>query len=65
MGGRDGKLRGLYTLPHPEESTMPIAEGKKAPPFTLPDTDGRATSLADFAGKNVILYFYPRDNTPG
>ncbi len=39
--------------------------GTKAPEFTLPDKDGNMVSLADFAGKKVVLYFYPRDNTPG
>ena len=39
--------------------------GTKAPEFTLPDKDGNAVSLADFAGKKVVLYFYPKDNTPG
>ncbi|MDD3164487.1 MAG: thioredoxin-dependent thiol peroxidase [Oscillospiraceae bacterium] len=39
--------------------------GTKAPDFTLPDKDGNAISLADFAGKKVVLYFYPKDNTPG
>ena len=39
--------------------------GTKAPDFTLPDADGKAVSLSDFAGKRVVLYFYPRDNTPG
>ena len=39
--------------------------GTKAPDFTLPDKDGNAVSLADFLGKKVVLYFYPRDNTPG
>ena len=39
--------------------------GMKAPAFTLPDKDGNPVSLADFAGKTVVLYFYPRDNTPG
>ena len=39
--------------------------GTKAPAFTLPDKDGKMVSLADFAGKRVVLYFYPRDNTPG
>ena len=38
--------------------------GMKAPAFTLPDKDGNLVSLADFAGKTVALYFYPRDNTP-
>lgn len=39
--------------------------GIKAPPFTLKDKDGKDVSLSDFLGKKVILYFYPRDNTPG
>ncbi len=39
--------------------------GTKAPQFTLPDKDGNAVSLSDFLGKKVVLYFYPRDNTPG
>lgn len=44
---------------------MAIMEGKAAPAFTLADSKGRKVSLADFAGKDVIVYFYPRDNTPG
>ena len=39
--------------------------GMKAPHFTLNDKDGRHVSLSDFLGKKVVLYFYPRDNTPG
>jgi len=37
----------------------------KAPDFTLPDKSGKSVSLSDFLGKKVVLYFYPRDNTPG
>jgi peroxiredoxin Q/BCP len=44
---------------------MAIAEGKPAPTFSLLDTDGKKVSLSDFAGKNVVLYFYPKDDTPG
>jgi peroxiredoxin Q/BCP len=44
---------------------MPVREGKAAPPFTLKDAGGRSVSLSDFAGKDVILYFYPEDDTPG
>jgi peroxiredoxin Q/BCP len=44
---------------------MAIEEGKRAPAFTLTDADGKRVSLADLAGKNVILYFYPKDDTPG
>lgn len=39
--------------------------GTKAPEFTLPDQNGKYHSLKDYAGKKVILYFYPKDNTPG
>lgn len=39
--------------------------GMKAPDFTLNDKDGNAVSLSDFSGKKVVLYFYPKDNTPG
>lgn len=42
-----------------------IEEGKKAPAFTLPDSDGNKVSLKDFKGKKVVLYFYPKDNTSG
>ena len=37
----------------------------KAPDFTLPDKDGNLVSLTDFRGRTAVLYFYPRDNTPG
>ena len=39
--------------------------GTKAPDFTLPDQNGQPVSLSDFRGKKVVLYFYPKDNTPG
>ena len=39
--------------------------GMKAPDFTLLDKDGKSVSLSDFLGKKVVLYFYPKDNTPG
>ena len=39
--------------------------GDQAPGFTLPDKDGKIVSLSDFRGKKVVLYFYPKDNTPG
>ncbi len=39
--------------------------GVKAPNFTLNDQNGKSISLRDFAGKKVVLYFYPKDNTSG
>ena len=39
--------------------------GQKAPDFTLYDKDGNAVSLSNFLGKRVVVYFYPKDNTPG
>ena len=42
-----------------------LEKGTKAPEFTLLDKEGKEVSLSDFAGKKVVLYFYPRDNTPG
>ncbi len=44
---------------------MAIQEGKKAPEFSLRDENEREVSLSDLSGKDVILYFYPRDDTPG
>ena len=44
---------------------MPIVEGKAAPAFTLPDSEGKMVSLKDFKGKNVVVFFYPKDNTSG
>jgi len=42
-----------------------IAEGRKAPEFTLPSSEGGEVSLKDLRGKTVVLYFYPKDDTPG
>ena len=42
-----------------------LAEGDTAPAFTLPDDTGNDVSLSDFSGQRVLLYFYPRANTPG
>ena len=42
-----------------------IAEGRKAPDFTLEDASGKRVSPKDFKGKDVVVYFYPRDDTPG
>ena len=42
-----------------------IEAGEKAPEFTLPDQDGNEVSLRDFAGRTLVLYFYPKADTPG
>ena len=47
------------------ERKITLKAGDEAPGFTLENADGTAISLKDFAGKNVALYFYPKDNTPG
>lgn len=44
---------------------MPLAVGTDAPAFTAKDTNGNTVSLSDFAGKTVVVYFYPKDDTPG
>ena len=48
------------------EDSMPLIDpGKKAPAFTLNDQDGKTHQLSDYAGRPVVLYFYPKDDTPG
>ena len=42
-----------------------LEKGTKAPEFSLPDENGEIRSLSDYKGKKLILYFYPKDNTPG
>lgn len=42
-----------------------LSIGQKAPDFTLQDQNGKEMHLSDFSGKKVVLYFYPKDNTPG
>ena len=44
---------------------MALSVGDTAPNFTVKDTNGNTVSLADYAGKTVVLYFYPKDDTPG
>lgn len=46
-------------------SDVTLETGQPAPDFTLPANNGETVSLSDFRGKYVVLYFYPRDNTPG
>lgn len=47
------------------ENVKMLEAGVNAPEFTLLDKDGNSVSLSDFTGKKVVLYFYPKDNTPG
>ena len=44
---------------------MPLEAGQVAPDFALPDAEGKVHRLSDYRGKVVVLYFYPKDNTPG
>lgn len=44
---------------------MPLTEGTPAPSFSLSDANGKTHSLSDYQGKTVVLYFYPKDDTPG
>jgi thioredoxin-dependent peroxiredoxin len=46
-------------------STHGLAAGDQAPDFTLPSSSGKSVKLSDLKGKNVVLYFYPKDDTPG
>jgi peroxiredoxin Q/BCP len=59
---RRGKANQLNMLDYPGES---LTVGMQAPEFSLPSTLGRRVSLNEFRGKRVILYFYPKDDTPG
>lgn len=49
----------------PRPPASPLQQGQLAPAFSLPDASGAAVSLADLRGQWVVIYFYPRDNTPG
>lgn len=45
--------------------TVTLQEGDKAPAFSLPANGGKTVALADYAGRKLVVYFYPKDNTPG
>lgn len=51
--------------PAPTAASVVLNEGDSAPAFTLPGAGGKDVSLADFAGKKIVLYFYPKDDTSG
>lgn len=66
---RDDPLLTIAVAERNDATSSPSAAaallGRKAPAFELPSSDGRAISLADFEGKTLVLYFYPRADTPG
>lgn len=49
----------------PSDPALPLRPGQKAPPLALPDAQGQIHRLADYAGRVMVLYFYPKDDTPG
>ena len=53
------------TLPQPMQSVTSPQEGTLAPDFTVQNTSGKRVHLSDFRGKKLVLYFYPKDDTPG
>ena len=53
------------TLTTMTQTNSVLSVGQKAPAFTAPDDRGRQVSLSDFRGKFVVLFFYPKDDTPG
>ena len=58
-------LLGTFMAPFGLSAPAPLAVGDAAPDFTLPDQQGNPHSLADYRGDWVVLYFYPKDDTPG
>src|SRR5690606_18349670 len=50
---------------HPNPEAVMLKEGDLAPDFTLPADDGSEVTLSDLRGRKVVLYFYPKDDTPG
>lgn len=48
-----------------ETMMQELKEGNKAPDFSLKDTNGKTVKLSDYKGRDVVLYFYPKDDTPG
>ena len=58
-------LLALLALPFSAFAKEPVKAGQSAPSFNLPDQNGKLHSLNDYAGAWVVLYFYPKDDTPG
>ena len=66
VGEKDGKATALYTLTNANGMEVCVTNfGGRIVSVMVPDKDGNMVSLSDFKGKKVVLYFYPRDNTPG
>jgi hypothetical protein len=66
-GNRKGIIKGMYIHFWSEEGSAmaELQTGQAAPDFRVTGSDGKIISLSDFRGKHVILYFYPKDMTPG
>ena len=62
---RPGPRPALDRAPRAGHAAGMLAPGKQAPAFALPDQDGKTVSLGDLAGQWVVLFFYPKDDTPG
>jgi peroxiredoxin Q/BCP len=58
-------FKALFNTGKNFQEVIMVKEGDKAPDFSLEDDSGNRVSLSDFSGKKVVLYFYPKDNTPG
>jgi len=58
-------IKSNLSAPPKAAAGTPLAEGAMAPPFSLPRDGGGSVSLADYAGKKLVLFFYPRADTPG
>ena len=63
--GKSQQNYAISTKIHLRKETTMLDIGTQAPNFTLKDKDGNTVSLSDFVGRKVVLYFYPKDNTPG
>lgn len=55
----------IWCIENSDLTIIILDTNTKAPDFSLPDQDGEMRSLKDFRGKNIVLYFYPKDDTPG
>ncbi len=62
---KEARPERTFSTKKTREAPMPLKEGDPAPAFEAKTDDGRTVKLSDFRGKNVVLYFYPKDDTPG